>query len=80
MLWKILLTLGVIAAVWFGFRYAERIGAQRERERVARGRRPERTGRDDTPKQVEDLIECRVCGSFVARDNTPCDRDDCPFA
>jgi len=79
MLWKVLLTVAVVIAVWFGFRYAERLGAQRERERVGR-RRQRRAERDESPPQVEDLVECRVCGAFVGRDTVPCDRRDCPFA
>lgn len=79
MLWKILLTAAVVVAVWFGFRYAERLGAERERERVGRRRR-KRTARDESPPQVEDLVECSVCGAFVGRDAEPCDRRDCPFA
>ncbi len=79
MLWKVLLTVAVVIAVWFGFRYAERLGAQRERERVGR-RRQRRAERDRSPPEVEDLVECSVCGAFVGRDTVPCGRSDCPFA
>lgn len=81
MLWKVLLTLGVIVAVWFGFRYAERLGAERERDRVGRKRRRRggSGGGSEGPQQVEDLHQCSVCGDFVARDARPCGRDDCPL-
>jgi hypothetical protein len=30
-------------------------------------------------REVQDMEQCRVCGSFVARGAGPCERSDCPY-
>lgn len=78
---KILLTLFVIAAVWYGWRAYNRYQALRE---DARRRMAEETRR--TPAgaagrvEAEDMTECPTCGAFIAAGRqTACGRKDCPY-
>jgi hypothetical protein len=90
---KILLTILVIVAVWYGWRMFTRYQALKAaRERA--GEMPKRdSGRAPTGTQArdsrfgvrgahdaEDMIECRTCGAFVAASRrVACGRKDCPF-
>lgn len=78
MLNKILLTILVIAVVWIGFKYWSRyVAGPGARPSVPRGGRPEPQPerRDD----VQEMIQCRVCGSYVSAQATRCGRPDCPL-
>jgi hypothetical protein len=78
MLYKLLLLLLVIAAVWFGFRYVGRVEAVRQalREQLARRQQPQKAPR----VEAEDLAGCSVCGAYVAaRGASHCGRADCPW-
>ncbi len=82
---KILLTLFVIVAVWYGWRWFARYQALKAtRARAV----PPKTSAGDSPRaaraqaraEPEETIECRACGAFVAASNaTSCGRKDCPF-
>ncbi len=78
---KILLTIFVIVAVWYGFRAFNRyqaLRAAREREMPKRNSRAPSGG--SARVQAEDMIECRTCGAFVAASRqVACGRKDCPF-
>lgn len=78
---KLLLLFGVIAVVWFGFRYASRVDAIRRamREELARHRQPQKP-RQAPQVEAEDLAKCSACGAYVAaRSATNCGRTDCPW-
>lgn len=79
MLNKILLTIIVIAVVWIGFKYWSRFvagpGARPSMPR--RPRAPERA--EETRDEVHEMVQCRVCGSYVAAPGRRCGRHDCPF-
>ncbi|HJS31328.1 MAG TPA: hypothetical protein VJ924_04985 [Alphaproteobacteria bacterium] len=74
--WKIVVLVAVIAIVWFGFRWLQRIDAER---RKAAGSSPSRL---DGRRQVaaEDLAPCKVCGVYVAPGSPACGRKRCPLA
>lgn len=75
---KIFLLIGIIAAVWYGFRFLGALDrARKQAERVAK--QAPRQRRPDVAN-VEDTVKCRVCGAYVpARQPTRCNRSDCPF-
>jgi len=79
---KILITLFVIVAVWYGWRWFTRyqaLKAARSRAVPPKGQNRE-SPRADSRIEAEDTIECRACGAFVAASNaTSCGRRDCPF-
>lgn len=81
---KILLTIVVVALIWFGFKYASRIAEMREK-REARERTRAVPGdgpsfRDEVRAAgVKDLVKCPVCTTFRAADAGSCGRRDCPY-
>lgn len=80
---KILLTLFIVVAVWYGFKYVQRMQerqmASRDRVKVHR-HEATRPREKSAPAEVEDMIECRVCGAFVPqRGAAACGRVDCPY-
>lgn len=88
---KLMLLAGIIAAVWYGFKLANRLKEARERdgleakrrsaERSAFGRNRQRTAsRAEGTPPAEDMVQCPVCQAYVAaRDATNCGRSDCPY-
>lgn len=80
---KVVLTILVIVAVWYGYKLLRRMQVRREavaehvrvrRHEATRPRNPE------PPSQTEETVECRICGAFVAaRSAVACGRSDCPF-
>ena len=77
---KLLVLVVIIGGVWYGFKLISRRNEAREGRgpgRVA-GRRKKSKARVDADSQ--EMIECDVCGIFVAAvDATSCDRADCPY-
>ncbi|MBP2295294.1 hypothetical protein [Azospirillum rugosum] len=90
---KLLFLALVIGAVWFGWRWFNRVGAVgrerlREREQRAGGgpfgagaganpRAPRSTNGDS---MTEDMEKCPECGAYVApRSAVSCGRPGCPY-
>ena len=65
---KIALTAAVIFAVWYGFKYLNRITG------------PAKSGsKSGSSPTLENLQQCVVCGIYAVAIPAPaCDRDDCP--
>jgi uncharacterized protein len=95
---KLLLTLALIAAVWYGAKWRARIRAHAELQRQQRkamghafagrssarrfsARRSSERGRHaGAMEDVEDMVRCIRCGSYVPlRDPRSCGRADCPY-
>ncbi|HZT50305.1 MAG TPA: hypothetical protein VFA22_00140 [Stellaceae bacterium] len=76
---KLLLLAAIVVAVWSAFKYAQRIEAIRRA--VRREMEARRAGQAGGPAiRAEDLVKCRVCGTYVAaRGTTACGRTDCPW-
>ncbi len=81
---KILFTLAVIVIVWQGYRWLGRM--QTRRNAIARetargsGRGGPAATAAPSPAEVEDMVECTVCGAFVpARGAVSCGRGECPY-
>ncbi|MGE4219858.1 MAG: hypothetical protein AB7G39_10460 [Alphaproteobacteria bacterium] len=67
--WKLVVLIGTLAAVWYGFRAVGR---------MQRARRPN-VGRT-APETVAEMQACRVCGTYVvAAAARGCGRADCPY-
>ncbi len=80
---KLIVLIGVITAIWYGFRLVGALDrARRQAERMARqapGQATPNQRRADVAS-VEDTVKCRVCGAYVpARQPSRCNRSDCPF-
>ena len=83
---KILFTVAVIVIVWQGYKWLGRM--QTRRDAIARetgrgrgrGRRAAAPAAAPFSAEVEDMVECTVCGSFVpARGAVSCGRGECPY-
>jgi len=82
---KLLVLAIILATVWYGFKFVGRLdAARRSRAKEALKRAASRAaGRPAAPEPpaAEDMVRCRVCGTFVpARRATACGRPDCPYA
>ena len=77
---KILLTLLVIAAVWYGWRAYNRYQALRADVRRRMAEEARRNPKPAAEPEAEDTIECPTCGAFVAANRrVSCGRKDCPY-
>lgn len=87
---KILLIAAVIAAVWFTLKYVSRKVDDAVEDKPAdklragrggggaKGRDERARGGPEEARAVEDMVRCRVCGAYQARNAGPCERPDCP--
>jgi len=77
---KILFTVILIAAVWYGFKIIGRIGA-------GKGAADEQVTKKDASAQekkdasAQDMKKCSVCDAYVsAAAPANCGREDCPYS
>ena len=73
---KILFTLLVVGLVWYAFRRLNRPlmpGANRRWFR----RRADEPARE---ARIEDMVQCRLCGDYLATGAGACGREGCPRA
>ncbi len=87
---KLLFTVAVVLAVWYGYKWVGRMKQIRDKEAKDRLRRDAVDGNGgggasggapgDIHADAEEMVECAVCGAFVAvRGAKSCGRDDCPY-
>ena len=84
---KLLFTIAVVVAVWYGFKWVSRMQVKRDAQAKAKLRRQDSgdassdlgaaSGATD---DVEEMVECAACGAFVAaREAKSCGLEDCPY-
>ena len=72
---KLLVTAVAIFIVWYGFKYMTQLGEVRAANLAAK-----QAAKKDKRVEAEDLVECNLCGSFVAPATAKkCDRGDCSY-
>ncbi len=82
---KLLFTVAVIAAVWYGFKWLGRMKVVREREARERLRREAENGGGGgtgtgSTGAAEEMVECPACGAFVATTGAKsCGKEECPY-
>ncbi len=83
---KLLVLAAIVGAVWYGFKLLSRLHEARKLEESARaGKQPRaaRRGAGGAPSPAEgaeDMVQCPVCGTYVAaRAAANCGRPDCPY-
>jgi uncharacterized protein len=74
---KLLVLVAIISAIWFGFRLLGQL--DRQRREIARKEKERARAHASTPRQVDDMVKCDICDSFIARGSKACERADCPF-
>ncbi len=75
---KLILTVAVIAAVWYGFKMLNRLG-ERKQDKVGQGgaSNPAAKAGGDA---AEDMTACSVCGVYVAASSAGnCGKAGCPY-
>ena len=77
---KLLFTAAAIIAVWYGFKMVGRLNErQKELAKDAKAREKAAAKSDPAPG-VEEMVECSVCGSFVASNGARnCGKSGCPY-
>jgi hypothetical protein len=76
---KILFTVFIVMAVWYGFKWIGQIKIRRERERSYLRRGAKKKSEKDFDG-TEDMLECSACSAFVVAGATrACGRNDCPY-
>lgn len=74
---KLLILVAIISAIWFAFRLIGQLDRQRrEATKVGKGRGGKKPA---DRQQVEDMVQCRVCGAFTAARGSACGRANCPY-
>ena len=88
---KLLFLALVIGAVWFGWRWYNRVGAigrermrERDQRRAGHGAKGGAGGGNANPRapqsSAEDMEKCPECGAYVApRSAVSCGRPGCPY-
>lgn len=76
---KILLTVAVVAVIWFGFRAFQRQAERRDKAvRSSSG-----AGQHFTPDMdgdsVRDLVKCPLCNTWRPAGAASCGRSQCPY-
>ena len=77
---KLLVLAAVLAAVWYGFKFVGRLDKQRKEEARLQKKAPaaQQPAKADTGS--EDMVQCAVCGTYVAASGAAnCGRPDCPY-
>jgi hypothetical protein len=78
---KFLVTVAVVAVIWFGFQYLQRLAELQERRRARRAA----AGAAKPPPaavsgSVQDLVRCPSCGTWqTGAAARACGRKDCPY-
>lgn len=75
---KFLLTVAVVALIWFGFRYAQRLGERRDRPPRTPSGGKERFTPDMDGDSVRDLVKCPICNTWRPAGSASCGRAECP--
>ncbi len=85
---KLLFTVAVVVAVWYGFKWVGRMKVIREKEakdKLRRGAGGSGGGAGSADSSsatgdAEEMVECAVCGAFVAAKGAKdCGKDNCPY-
>ena len=79
---KLILLVGIVAAVWYGFKLLTRLQEARKTDAALRQNTAKRPGaaRGEAKDKAEDMVQCPVCQAYVpARGTSSCGRDDCPY-
>jgi hypothetical protein len=79
---KFLLLAVLVAAVWYGFKYIQRVEEIKRllRREAERRQADQRARRGPQSLDAEDLVKCARCGAYVAAQSaTACGRPDCPW-
>lgn len=74
---KLAVLILIVLAIWYGFKFVGQLDKARKESQA--NKPPRQSGSGNTP-DVEDTVQCPVCGAYVvAKTASPCERPDCPY-
>ncbi|WP_135079039.1 hypothetical protein [Terasakiella sp. SH-1] len=80
---KLLFTVLVIAAIWYGFKWFSRFQARQEENRAnppQEKTRAQAAQQSSSEADYEELVACSKCGDYVIADKkSACGKAGCPF-
>lgn len=76
---KFLLTVAVVALIWFGFKYLQRVAELRDRSARRPLDGPPKFEPVDDGESVQDLIKCPRCNTWRSSKLKSCGRPECPY-
>ncbi len=79
---KILFTALIIAAVWYGFKWLNRLQADQKKKTKHAARNDRTSAAETRSKDVdfEELVACPTCGDYVIADKkSGCGKENCPY-
>ena len=75
---KLAVLVGIVVAIWYGFKFVGQLDKARKQARA--NKPPRQSGGGDNAPEVEDTVQCPTCGAYVvAKTASPCERPDCPY-
>jgi ribosomal protein L32 len=77
---KLLVLALLVLAIWYGFKYAGRMEQVRQAVKRARAAAEQKRSGGPPRLQAEDMVKCRICGTYVAAHGVgKCGQPDCPW-
>jgi hypothetical protein len=78
---KLIFTVAVVAAVFYGWKWVGRIQTQRSQVKSQGPKKATaKPAEQATVTDAVDMTQCPACGDYVpARGARSCGRDDCPY-
>jgi hypothetical protein len=76
---KFLLTVAVVALVWFGFQFAQRVRRENMRRDRVGARKPSGPVQGGDGEGVQDLVKCPACDTWRSASMGNCGRAKCPY-
>jgi hypothetical protein len=74
---KVVVFIAIVLAVWYGFKLIGQI--DRQRKAMARREGGAKPSRGRAAADVEEMIRCRTCGTYIpASGGTSCGKAGCP--
>ena len=82
---KLMVLAGIVAAVWYGFKFVGRLEQARKDAatagKTAASGEAAASATSAAPRDAEEMVNCPICGDYVAAQGaSACDRTDCPQA
>jgi len=78
---KLLVLIVIVMAVWYGFKFIGELDRLRKQAlRQQRGQGKARGARAEGALQAEDMVKCRICGTYMPSTGaTSCGKPNCPY-
>jgi hypothetical protein len=77
---KLLVLAVIIMVVWYGFKFIGQLDRVRKEALRQQAKSRAKAPATDAGREVEDMVKCRVCGTYMASAAaTSCGKPNCPY-